>query len=101
MDRVSSMNGENKKMIVVGKSEAKGRPRSRWLDNIKMDLEEIWYGTLIPRTPIMQTSICYLKAIVAEISLQASTCNTSEESGSLLLLLLLLAYATIVLIHET
>jgi hypothetical protein len=34
--------------ILVGKSEGKrplGRPRCRWVDNIKMDLSEIvWYG---------------------------------------------------------
>jgi hypothetical protein len=34
--------------IVVGKPEGKrplGRPRCRWVDNIKMDLKEIgWYG---------------------------------------------------------
>jgi hypothetical protein len=35
-------------MILVGKSEGKrslGRPRRRWVDNIKMDLREIgWDG---------------------------------------------------------
>jgi hypothetical protein len=35
-------------MILVGKSEGKsplGRPRHRWVDNIKMDLREIrWDG---------------------------------------------------------
>jgi hypothetical protein len=34
--------------ILVGKPEGKrplGRPRRRWVDNIKMDLREIeWYG---------------------------------------------------------
>jgi hypothetical protein len=34
--------------ILVGKPEGKrplGRPRSRWVDSIKMDLREIgWYG---------------------------------------------------------
>jgi hypothetical protein len=32
---------------LVGKSEVKkplGRPRRRWVDNIKMDLEEIGFG---------------------------------------------------------
>jgi hypothetical protein len=27
--------------ILVGKPEGKGRPRRRWVDNIKMDLREI------------------------------------------------------------
>jgi hypothetical protein len=34
----------NAYMILVGKSEGKrllGRPRHRWVDNIKMDLREI------------------------------------------------------------
>jgi hypothetical protein len=31
--------------ILVGKSEDLGRPRSRWVDNIEMDLREIgWDG---------------------------------------------------------
>jgi hypothetical protein len=33
----------------VGKSEAKrplGRPRPRWEDNIKIDLKEIWWGSM-------------------------------------------------------
>jgi hypothetical protein len=33
--------------VVVGKSEGKrplGRPRHRWVDNIKMDLREIGWG---------------------------------------------------------
>jgi hypothetical protein len=39
------MNGENKKAyrILVGKPDGKrplGRPRCRWLDNIKIDLRE-------------------------------------------------------------
>jgi hypothetical protein len=35
--------------ILVGKSEGKrplGRPRRRWVDNIKMDLREIGWGGL-------------------------------------------------------
>jgi hypothetical protein len=36
------------KRILVGKPEGKkplGRPRRRWVDNIKMDLREMgWYG---------------------------------------------------------
>jgi hypothetical protein len=40
----------NKYRILVGKPEGKrplGRPRRRWVDNIKIDLREIgceWYG---------------------------------------------------------
>jgi hypothetical protein len=31
--------------ILVGNPEGLGRPRRRWVDNIKMDLREIgWYG---------------------------------------------------------
>ena len=33
--------------VLVGKSEGKrrlGRPRRRWVDNIKMDLQEVRYG---------------------------------------------------------
>jgi hypothetical protein len=35
--------------VLVGKSEGKrslGRPRLRWEDNIKMDLQEVGYGGL-------------------------------------------------------
>jgi hypothetical protein len=46
MDRACSMNGAKRKAnrILVGKTEGKrplGRPRCRWVDNIKMDLTEI------------------------------------------------------------
>jgi hypothetical protein len=50
MGRVCSTNGEkrNAYSIFVGKPEGKGplgRPRRRWVDNIKMDLREIeWDG---------------------------------------------------------
>ena len=33
--------------ILVGKPEGRrpfGRPKRRWEDNIKMDLQEVWYG---------------------------------------------------------
>ena len=33
--------------VLVGKPEGKrplGRPRSRWVDNIRMDLQEVGYG---------------------------------------------------------
>jgi hypothetical protein len=36
--------------ILVGKPEAKrplGKPRSRWLDNIKIDLREIGYDGMV------------------------------------------------------
>jgi hypothetical protein len=46
MARASSTNGAEKNTyrILVGKPEGKrpaGRPRRRWLDNVKMDLREI------------------------------------------------------------
>jgi hypothetical protein len=50
MDGACSTNGEkrNSCRILVGKPEGKrplGRPRRRWVDNIKMDLREIeWDG---------------------------------------------------------
>jgi hypothetical protein len=50
MCRACSTNGEtrNAYRILVGKPEGKrplGRPRRRWVDNIKMDLREIgWNG---------------------------------------------------------
>jgi hypothetical protein len=49
MGRACGTNGEtNAYRILVGKSEGKrplGRPRRRWVDNIKMDLEGIgWDG---------------------------------------------------------
>ena len=34
--------------VLVGKPERKrplGRPRRRWVDNIRMDLQEVGYGT--------------------------------------------------------
>ena len=41
--------GERRRVykVLVGKSEGKrplGRPRRRWEDNIKMDLQEVGYG---------------------------------------------------------
>jgi hypothetical protein len=50
MGRACSTNGENRNAcrILVGMPEGKrplGRPRRRWLDNIKADLREIgWDG---------------------------------------------------------
>jgi hypothetical protein len=51
MGRACSTNGGNKRnayRISVGKPEGRrplGRPRRRWMDNIKMDLREIgWDG---------------------------------------------------------
>jgi hypothetical protein len=49
MDRACSTNGEkNANRILVGNPEGKrplGRPRRRWMDNIKVDLREIeWDG---------------------------------------------------------
>jgi hypothetical protein len=49
MGRTCSTNGEkrNAYRILVGKPEGKrplGRPRRRWLNNIKMDLREIGWG---------------------------------------------------------
>jgi hypothetical protein len=50
MDRACSTNGEkrNAYRIMVGNTEEKrrlGRPRRRWVDNIKIDLREIgWNG---------------------------------------------------------
>jgi hypothetical protein len=51
MDRKCSRSGEkmNAYRIFVEKPEGKrslGRPRSRWLDNIKMDLREICWGNM-------------------------------------------------------
>jgi hypothetical protein len=51
MSKAYSTNGEkrNAYRILVGKQEGKrplGRPRCRWVDNIKMDLREMgWSGT--------------------------------------------------------
>jgi hypothetical protein len=49
MDRAYSTNEEkrNAYRILVGEPEGKrqlGRPRRRWVDNIKMDLREIGWG---------------------------------------------------------
>jgi hypothetical protein len=49
MGRACSTNGvkRNACRILVGKPEGKrplGRPRHRWVDNIKMDLREIGWG---------------------------------------------------------
>jgi hypothetical protein len=48
MCRVRSTNGGDQYRILVGKPEGKrplGRPRRRWVDNIKIDVREIgWDG---------------------------------------------------------
>jgi hypothetical protein len=47
MGRACRMNGKNEYRILVGRPEEKrplGRPRRRWVDNIKMDLREIGWG---------------------------------------------------------
>ena len=39
--------GEGAYRVLVGKPEGKrplGRPRRRWVDNIRMDLQEVGYG---------------------------------------------------------
>jgi hypothetical protein len=51
MGGACSTNGEKKSayMILVGKPEGKRpleRPKSRWDDNIKMDLREIGWGSM-------------------------------------------------------
>jgi hypothetical protein len=51
MSRACSTNGEkrNAYMILVGKPEGKrslGRPRRRWVDNIKINLIEIGWGDM-------------------------------------------------------
>jgi hypothetical protein len=51
MCRVCSTNGakRNAYRIFVGKTEGKlslGRPRCRWVDNIKIDLREIGWGDM-------------------------------------------------------
>jgi hypothetical protein len=51
MGRACSTNGEkrNAYKILVGKSEGKrslGRPRRRWVDNIKIDLREIGWDVM-------------------------------------------------------
>jgi hypothetical protein len=49
MGRACSTNGEksNQCRLLVGKPEGKrplGRPRRRWMDNIKMNLREVEWG---------------------------------------------------------
>jgi hypothetical protein len=49
MGGACSMNGEkrNAYTLLVGKPEGRrplGRPRRRWLDNIRMDLVEVGWG---------------------------------------------------------
>jgi hypothetical protein len=49
MGRIYSTNGEkrNAYRLLVGKPEGKspiGRPRCRWMDNIRMDLVEVGWG---------------------------------------------------------
>jgi hypothetical protein len=52
MGRACSTNGEKRNacIILVGKTEGKrplGRPRRRWVDNIKIDLREVgWDGSI-------------------------------------------------------
>jgi hypothetical protein len=51
MDRACNMSGEkrNAYRIFVGKPDGKrplGRPRCRWVDNIKMDLTKIGWGEM-------------------------------------------------------
>jgi hypothetical protein len=44
---VSMMEGRGVRRVLVGKPEGKrplGRPRRRWEDNIKMDLQEVGWG---------------------------------------------------------
>jgi hypothetical protein len=51
MSRECNTNGEkrNAYRLIVGKAEGKrplGRPRRRWLNNIRMDLREIGWGSM-------------------------------------------------------
>jgi hypothetical protein len=49
MDRACSTNAEKRNALLLGNSEEKRplrRPRSRWVDNIEMDLREIGWGDI-------------------------------------------------------
>ena len=49
MGEACSTYGERRGGVLVGKPEGKrplGRPRSRWEDNIKMDLQEVRCGVM-------------------------------------------------------
>jgi hypothetical protein len=52
MDRACSTNRNKRKVyrLLVGNPEGKrplGRPRRRWVDNIKMDLGEVGWGDVV------------------------------------------------------
>jgi hypothetical protein len=57
--------------ILVGKPEGKrllGRPRRRWVDNIKMDLREIgWYGMVLWEPPTVQKNNSHRVAKAGDI----------------------------------
>jgi hypothetical protein len=78
MGRTCSTNGEKRNgyRILVGKPEGKrplGRPRLRWMDNIKMDLREIgWDGM------VWAGSICSVQG-----SVEGSCEHRNEPSGSI------------------
>jgi hypothetical protein len=66
MGRTCSTNGEkaNACRILVGKPEGKrplGRPRRRWVDNIKIDLERwdemVWTGSIWLRSTVMNLRV--------------------------------------------
>ena len=87
----SSYGGEERNVyrVLVGKPERKrphGRPRSRWEDNIKMDLQEVGCGgmrrisVLAANRLASQEGLCPMEYGVSKnIKLWKETTNRSDE----------------------
>jgi hypothetical protein len=96
--------------LMVGKPEGKrplGRPRRRWIDNIKMDLLEIglsvvdWIGLAQDKRTISGTTVTNQNLIQKEIKGKLNSGNACYHSVQNLLSLCLLLKNVKIIIYST
>jgi hypothetical protein len=102
MDRACSTNGEkrNAYRILMGKPHGRrqlGRPRRRWVDNIKIDLREIrWDG-------VVWSGSMWLRIRTSGGLLSGCTigCLNTEKSGKVIVIILAETGPSLLLLSRT